>query len=284
MLNEESSEKRHPWKGAPQSAPDAQPQKRVHPLEQANTGAQMRTTRFVVTFPIARPVVTYTLIAINTLIFIAGTLYPDLRTMSLEFGILYRPYVIQGGEYYRLFTSMFLHADITHLFFNMYSLYIIGRSIEWIFGWQRFLLIYLLGGLAGSVLFALTLGAQGSGLGASGAIFAIWGAEMIFIYRHRKELGAYGRAQLRNIVVIAVLNLLIGFANPRIGTWAHIGGFVGGLALTWWLGPKLQTRQHPENPDVILFLGREFDAAPLVVLVYCAVLVAAFVVGMQVFP
>ncbi len=285
MLNEDPSEKQHPLESDAPRHPleePARPNRRAHPLEHSEPGAQIPRQQIAVAFPITRPYATYALMIINCLIFLAGLMYPDLREAIVDFAILYRPAVVEGGEYYRLFTSMFLHADVTHLFFNMYSLYIIGRSIEWIFGWQRFLLIYLLGGLGGSVLFTLSLGANGSGLGASGAVFAIWGADMIFLYRHRKELGAYAQMQLRQIVIVALLNLVLGATNPRIGTWAHIGGFVGGLALTWWLGPRLVTRTLPDNPDSILFAGRRYESALLPVIVYVVVLAVLLLVGINV--
>jgi rhomboid protease GluP len=280
MLNEneprqplDSDEPRHPL--------EAQPQRRAHPLEQTDTGTRVPQTRFAVAFPIVRPYVTYALIAINCLIFVAGQLYPSAYRQFVNLTILYRPAVVENGEYYRLFTSMFLHAGLEHLFFNMLSLFVIGRAIEWVFGWQRFLLVYLLGGLGGSVLFALTLSANGSGLGASGAIFAIWGGEIVWLYRHRNQLGNFAKTQLRNIVMIAALNLFLGLANPMIGTWAHIGGLVGGAALTWWIGPRLEMRTHPDHPNVIVFTQRHFAAVLLPVLIYCAVLVVGMVAGVN---
>jgi rhomboid protease GluP len=282
MLND--NEPRHPLESneTKQHPLEAPPTRRVHPLEQTDTGAQVPQTRFAVAFPIARPYVTYTLIAINCVIFLVGILYPSAYAQFRSLTILFRPAVVDSGEYYRLFTSMFLHAGIEHLFFNMFSLFIIGRAIEWVFGWQRFLLVYLLGGLGGSVLFALTLDRNGSGLGASGAIFAIWGAEMVFLYRHRNQLGSYAKMQLRNIVVVALLNLFIGAANPMIGTWAHIGGLIGGAVLTWWVGPRLETRTHPDHPNVIVFTKRFFTAALLPVLIYCAVLAVLMVGGLRI--
>src|SRR5690606_30425031 len=113
--------------------------------------------------------------------------------------------VLVQGQYHRLFTAMFLHAGLLHIFFNMYALYLFGSILEPLFGHLRFIIIYLLGGLTGSVL-SVVLGdpnppfAQmvfaGASVGASGAVFAIFGAEMVFIYRHRALLGERGRAQL----------------------------------------------------------------------------------------
>jgi rhomboid protease GluP len=282
MLNE--NEPRHPLESSnePRHPLESESPRRAHPLEQADTGARIPQTRFIVSFPLLRPYVTYTLLAINIVIFVAGMLYPRVYDQFREFTILFRPAVVNDGEYYRLFTSMFLHANIQHLVFNMLSLFVVGRAIEWVFGWKRFLLVYLLGGLGGSVLFVLTLARNGSGLGASGAIFAIWGAEMVFLYRHRKQLGNYATGQLRSIVIVALLNLFLGLANPMIGTWAHIGGLVSGAALAWWLGPRLETRTHPDHAHVIVFTQRRYAPALIPLLVYCAALVVMLAIGLQI--
>jgi rhomboid protease GluP len=139
-----------------------------------------------------------------------------------------------------------LHADFMHIFFNAYALYIIGFTVERYFGTARFALIYFLGGLGASIAsLALT---PAPAVGASGAIFAIFGAEGVFFYQHRKLFGEAGRRHLNNLIFVAALNLVLGFASSassggaRIDNWAHVGGLVGGVLLTWFIGPRIQAQ------------------------------------------
>ena len=107
--------------------------------------------------------------------------------------------LVAAGEYWRLFTSMFLHIGVAHLFFNGYALLVVGTELERLLGWGRFLAIYLLSGLLGSLAsyaFSANLSA-----GASGAIFGLIGALGAFFFLHRERLGSWGRARLGNIAV-----------------------------------------------------------------------------------
>jgi len=171
-----------------------------------------------------------------------------------EWGANNHQAVLEFGELHRLFTSMFLHSEtILHIGFNMYALYIIGMTVERFFGSVRFALVYFLGGLSGSILSVLLNDASTFSVGASGAVFAIFGAEMVFIYKHRKLLGAMGQAQLRQLIIVAGINFAFGFATEfsnggiRIDNWAHIGGFLGGLAIAWLSGPIFLLKRHPVN-------------------------------------
>ena len=151
-------------------------------------------------------------------------------------------FIIGQGEVYRLLTAMFLHGGLTHLFFNGYALYVIGLNVERVYGHARFLLIYFLGGLTGS-LFSLLFSPYAS-VGASGALFGIFGAEMVFLYRNRKLFGSAARARLNNLLMLLALNLVIGITpGSNIDNWGHVGGLVGGLALSWLIGPIFQPVQ-----------------------------------------
>jgi rhomboid protease GluP len=240
---------------------DPQPPKRnPHPLEQGpQPPTEQQPTRPAIRLrmPIVRPTITYALIAINVTIFVIGMLSPRLDAQLFREGAS-RPYdVLILGEYYRLVTAMFLHGGVLHIFFNAYALYIIGSSLEPIFGHARFAVIYLLGGLGGSVL-SVILGdvtANVGSVGASGAVFAIFGAEMIYLYRHRQILGAQGQAQFRNMLVLIAMNFFIGIASSapgasvRIDNWAHLGGLIGGLILTWLIGPIFTLKWNPLAPE-----------------------------------
>ena len=159
--------------------------------------------RVAVRMPVDAPRLTYALLAIIVLI--------GLYTFSLSADDQNQFFtdwakinvLIQDGEYYRLFTSMFLHLNVTHLLFNGYALYVLGRDVEGLFGTARFAVIYFLGGLSGSLAsFVFT---NAPSVGASGAIFAIFGALMVYFYQHRDLHGAAGRQHLRAAYVYHVV-------------------------------------------------------------------------------
>ncbi len=198
-------------------------------------------------FPTVRPLVTYVLLAAIIAIYVAiyfidSTSDPGVSNPILDFGVLDYNRVVHYGEWYRLFTAMFLHLSPAHILFNGYALWRFGKSVEGMFGHVRFSLIYFLGGFAGS-LASLILGRDASA-GASGAIFAIFGAEIVFIYLHQKLLGAQAMPALRELVILALVNFGLGILSgvapggEQIDNWAHLGGFVGGLVLAWAIAPR----------------------------------------------
>jgi rhomboid protease GluP len=146
--------------------------------------------------------------------------------------------LIAAGEYWRLFTSMFLHIGVMHLAFNGYALVVIGTELESILGWIRFLIVYLLSGLFGSLAsyaFSPHLSA-----GASGAVFGLIGALAVFFALYRRELGSFGRRRLGQIGFLIVINLFLGFTQQGIDNLAHLGGLVSGIVLGWALAPRYQ--------------------------------------------
>lgn len=143
--------------------------------------------------------------------------------------------LIAQGEWWRLLTPIFIHANLTHIAFNAYSLYNLGREIEAFYGWLRFSIIFFLAGLSGSVA-SLIFNTHPS-VGASGAIFGLIGAEAAFLYLNRGILGERGRRAFQNVIVIVGINLFIGLQGG-IDNWAHLGGLAGGLALAWFISPR----------------------------------------------
>jgi rhomboid protease GluP len=140
--------------------------------------------------------------------------------------------IFESGEYYRLFTAMFLHGGFLHLFLNMWALYQLGMMFEIMFGSGRFLLTYFAAGLTASVASTLHIPAGVPGVGASGAIFGILGALIFAIRRSRVWRNQpWTRAVTQQLMLWAGLNILIGFSVPGIDNAAHIGGFVAGLVL-----------------------------------------------------
>lgn len=187
------------------------------------------------------PYVTYTLIVLNVLIFIAS-FFINIGYFSLH-DVLIKEY----DQYYRFITSGFFHADILHLGFNMYALYIIGSQIEGFFGRNKYLLIYF-GSLIISGLFSL-LFVEGHSIGASGAIFGLLGSLLIFSYHYRLYFGSILNSE---IIPIIVINLGIGFMIPGINNYAHIGGLIGGILLTKAVGVKYKTDHNDSLNGIIL--------------------------------
>ncbi len=134
-----------------------------------------------------------------------------------------------GGEYWRLLSSVFLHAGLTHLAFNGWALYSIGRDIEAFYGHRRFAVIYLFAGLAGSTAWYV-LGGDGASVGASGDLRPI-GAEGAFFLRNRTLFGKFGSQRLSNLAVLIGINLLFGFTVLNINNHAHLEWTGGGLLL-----------------------------------------------------
>lgn len=134
--------------------------------------------------------------------------------------------IIFHGEYYRLVTSMFLHGSLIHLLFNMYALYILGDFIEKIYGTKKYLIIYFVSGIVSSIFSVYFSPVMG--VGASGAIFGLLGAALVFAYNEKDRIG---RGLVSNIVVIILLNLFISLSIPNIDISAHFGGFITGTIL-----------------------------------------------------
>ena len=179
--------------------------------------------------------VTMILISINVIIFIITAILSksiiDINTIVLvECGAKVN-YLINKGQIFRLLTAAFLHGGIMHILFNMYSLYIVGTVVEKIYGWKKYISIYILSALTSSIL-SYMLAPMTISVGASGAIFGILGAFLYFAIKERKHLQ---RGTLGNIIAVIVLNLYIGFTSTSIDNLGHIGGFLGGFILSIFL-------------------------------------------------
>jgi len=149
----------------------------------------------------------------------------------LEHGAMFVPKVLEDGEYYRLFTSMFLHFGFEHLMNNMVTLVLIGWNLEIEIGMFRFLLIYIFSGLGGNILSAwydyLTADYSISA-GASGAIFGMIGSLLYVAIRNR---GRIGDISGKGIVLMIFISLYYGFTSSGVDNLAHIGGLISGFLL-----------------------------------------------------
>ncbi len=171
-----------------------------------------------------KPVITRGIIAINVLMWILMTLAGGSTDIGvlIRFGAMYSPLVLRG-EYWRFITPMFLHVGFMHLAFNSYALYQLGGLAEKIYGVYRFIVIYGVAGICGSFFsFVFT---QAVSAGASGAIFGMLGA---LLYFGGRRPGVFRKGFMANLVTILLINLFIGFSNPGIDNFAHLGGLAGG--------------------------------------------------------
>jgi membrane associated rhomboid family serine protease len=195
-------------------------------VRDGNRGARQATGRFGGQVAAGRPVVTYTLVALCVLAYLA-----ELITSKTIYNFEMVGAGVAYGQWYRLLTSAFLHyppdggLGLTHIVFNMWALIVVGPPVERMLGRARFLTIYLVSALAGSVLLYLIASPFEQALGASGAIFGLFGAYFILARRVR--------ADVRQIVILIVLNLVITFTFHTYIAWQdHVGGLIAGSALT----------------------------------------------------
>jgi membrane associated rhomboid family serine protease len=170
--------------------------------------------------------VTYALIAINLLIYLIGA--TQGAGLNNPDGSLYAKLWLDapqlaGGGWWRLVTTMFLHASVLHIAFNMFALWVIGRPVEQYLGTARYIGLYIVSGLAGSA--GALLQTPGVTVGASGAIFGILGAMLIIEWQATGRLAG-------NAMTLIVLNLVFSFAIPGISWGGHVGGLIGGILVT----------------------------------------------------
>lgn len=195
------------------------------------------------------PYITYIIMLINVIIFLLGNLTLSYDSILRDYAMYYP--AIAEGQIYRLFTAMFLHADLLHLAFNTYALYIIGKEVESLLGKAKFLTIYLVSGLFSSLLSSLLTQSSAS-VGASGAIFGLLGALLVFGFYYRVYLGNTIKSEILPIIFI---NLAIGFMIPGIDNFGHIGGLLGGILITKTLGIDDKSKKLDKiNSFVIMIL------------------------------
>ena len=164
---------------------------------------------------------------------------------------------IAGGEFWRLLTADFLHYGIIHIGFNMYALWVIGRQCEQMLGRWRFLTLYLLSGVGGSVAVYLFAAPGQESAGASASIFGLLGAFFFFLRRLK--------ADPRGLVFLIVLNFGLSFVVPNISIWGHVGGFVVGAAVGAILA-YVPAGRGRSAPQVIALSGVGLALAVLVAL------------------
>ncbi|HKH49016.1 MAG TPA: rhomboid family intramembrane serine protease [Thermoanaerobaculia bacterium] len=155
--------------------------------------------------------------------------------------------VLQQGQWWRLFASMFLHIGFAHVLLNGWALYQLGSLYELAVGSFRMLMVYLASGLAGSVASVLWRD-EGLSAGASGAIFGLLGAMIAFLLRRRDRLTPYAKSLLGQLVVWAGINVFFGFSIGAIDNAAHLGGCAAGFLMGLLLRGREPERRPVEAP------------------------------------
>lgn len=207
-------------------------------------------------FPTVDPILTYIILGLLTLVYIYQSRLDIVQQDAFLMDWAKINSLIYEGQYYRLISSMFVHLEMLHFFFNAYALYLFGRDVERLFGHLRFAIIYFLGGLAGSV--ASLIYTDAPSIGASGAIFAVFAAMGVYYYHHQRLYGEIARQRLIQMGVLAIINIMFGMLpDVRIDNAAHIGGLIGGFILAWFISPEyeimgretMQPRLEDTNPS-----------------------------------
>jgi membrane associated rhomboid family serine protease len=159
----------------------------------------------------------------------SGSFYPGARSEAVCATTPDGHFVgVAAGDYYQLVTSMFTHVEVWHIGFNMLALWVLGPQLELMLGWVRFLGLYLLSGLVGSVVVYWLSAPSAPTLGASGAIFGLMGALLVLAIKVKTDVS--------QLLMWIGINFAITFFGRGFISWqGHLGGFLGGVALAWLL-------------------------------------------------
>lgn len=196
--------------------------------EEIKETIRIRQEEYKIEFKAKKPNITFGIIAINILVWIAANIY-SLKTginvdeLQIRLGAKIN-YNILTGEYWRFVTPVFFHFGIMHLALNSYSLYVVGVTVERIYGHVKFIAIYFIAGIFGSIMSFMF--SQTSSAGASGAIFGLLGSILYFGLEKPKVFRKYFGTSILSVLVI---NLVYGFSNSGIDNFGHIGGLIGGF-------------------------------------------------------
>ena len=178
-------------------------------------------------------IVTMSIIAINIILYIITAIMSKnifdinayvLLYMGGNYGAL-----VSHGQIWRLLTCAFLHGGIIHILCNMYALYALGPQVEILFGRVKYIIIYLLSAIGGSLL-SYKFSPNSLSIGASGAIFGLFGAMVVFVLKYKDRIP---KKVLNNLFGVIILNLLIGFNLQGIDNFAHIGGLLVGALVAF---------------------------------------------------
>lgn len=195
---------------------------------------------------------TTAMIVINIVVFLILSIFGNTEdgVFMLRHGAMYEPAVAQEHEFYRIFTSMFLHFGISHLLNNMVLLGALGWNLELEVGKVRFVVIYLISGIGGNLLslyLGLSTETYAVSAGASGAIFGLMGALLYVVIANR---GRLGRLSGKGLLFMVALSLYFGMTSSGVDNWAHIGGLISGFIIAVILYRKKKPYSSYIRPEV----------------------------------
>ena len=178
------------------------------------------------------PVVS-TLLAINIVVYLI-TLIPNIGDRIFYLGMGFNGLIAQG-EWWRIVTAMFLHGSITHILFNAFSLFVFAPDLERLIGKGRFITIYFASGIAGNVLTYIIHDYGYASVGASGAIFGVFGAFAALVYYTRNNF-----PQLKQVILpLVIISVIMTFLSSGVNAVAHLGGLATGFVLgLYFFNPK----------------------------------------------
>jgi rhomboid protease GluP len=196
------------------------------------------------------PPVTLATLALLAAIFVSEVRLGALTSKEsiIAMGALARDRVA-AGEYWRLLTAPWLHGGTEHLVGNGIALYILGMVCETAFGRAQLVVLYVLSGLAGSLVSVLV--SAGPSLGASGAIFGLQGAAIVLLRRERERLLVRDRRVGFVLLIWAIYSIASGLTDPFIDNGAHIGGALGGALIATRLHPVVLSPLPPERATIV---------------------------------
>ncbi|MDY0075233.1 MAG: rhomboid family intramembrane serine protease [Acholeplasmataceae bacterium] len=188
-------------------------------------------TGYIKRFPI-----TSLMMGINIVFFFATLMMGGFRNENLIIlGAIFPPLIIEYGEYYRIITGIFLHANVFHFLMNMYVLFYLGAQLEMLIGPRKQLLVYLLSGISSSLAVVYLGSYLVITVGASGAIFGIMGG-LFMLTLLRKPW--FHQAKIKSIQQLMAINLILTFVITGISTYGHLGGLIMGVVLFFIITPK----------------------------------------------
>ena len=219
----------------------------LHVTNDINEETEKKNKIYDKTFRPKPIIVTYILIAINVLTFLLAFMnIVDANKFYVSASAL------KAGEIYRVIAAAFMHADVIHIACNMYSLFVLGSQLEQVLGRVKFIVVYLISAIFGSLMSAAVSSITGSNIssvGASGAIFGLMGCLFYFGYHYRLYLG---NVLVTQLIPVIILNLGLGFMLPGIDNFAHIGGLVGGLFAGMIVGIEGKTEKSDTINGIIV--------------------------------
>jgi len=231
-------------------------------MQYQQTTFEQRIRRAFKKHPVNSSLILINTVMVVILLIMNRTIFGYFTTASLEaLGGLKPSYILDNNQYYRLFTTMFLHGSLFHFLMNTYFLYVIGGFVEDLFGRNKYLIIYLVSGLGSSILiwvmYLLGFSQDIVTIGASGALFGLMGALLILTYKKPLLFNPHGIRSIRTLVMINVfITVFSTVLGGNISFFGHLGGFITGIGIIYLMLPNYGGPQFNQNRQKETHHGR----------------------------